>query len=61
MFSHGSAGGDEGIALQGHASPIDIPSIWVRDGGHMGDNPSIRTFHRSGTGMMGTEEASVDG
>lgn len=61
MFSHGCAGGDAGMAEQGHASPIDIPSTCVREGGHMGDSPSISTDHSVGMGIIGTEEARVDG
>jgi hypothetical protein len=59
MFSQG--GGDDGIAEQGHASPIDTPSIRVRVAGQIVDKPSIRTDQSVGSGIIGTEEAWVEG
>ena len=61
MLSQGCAGGDDGRAEQRHASPIEIPSIFVRDGGHIGDRPSMRTDQRVGTIIIGTDDARVDG
>lgn len=60
MFSHGCVG-CEGITEQGHASPRGIPSICVREAGQMGARLSMRTFQSVGRGMIGTEEACVDG
>ena len=45
----------------GHASPIGMPSIWVRVAGQMGVRLSISVFQRVGRGMMGTDEAWVVG
>lgn len=61
MDSQGCAGGEGGIALQGHASPIDTPSICVREGGQIGERPSMRTFQRVGIKIIGTDETWVEG
>lgn len=61
MVSQELAGGEEGKEEHRQASPMDIPSICVLDGGQMGDSPSIRTDQRVGMEIMGTDEASVDG
>lgn len=61
MFSQGCAGGDWGMEEQGHASPSDTPSIWVRVLGQMDASPLMSTVHRVGMVMMGTEDACVDG
>ena len=59
MFSQGLAGGAGGIAVQGQASPMDMPSTWVRVVGQMGDKPSIKTVHKVGKGTIGTDDACV--
>jgi hypothetical protein len=59
MVSHSAP--DLGIVDNGQASPRETPSSCVRDGGHMGARPSIRTCHRVGSGTIGTEEACVVG
>lgn len=46
---------------RGQASPRGVPSTAVREEGHMGARPSIRTDQRVGRTMMGTEEAWVVG
>ena len=61
MFSHDRAGGDVGIVEQFHASPNDIPSIFVRVAGQISERPSMRTDHRVGKGTTGTDAASVMG
>lgn len=61
MLSHVCAGGDFGRSEHSQASPIDTPSIWLRDAGQMEDSPSMRTVHRVVIGTIGTEEARVDG
>jgi hypothetical protein len=43
------------------ASPSEVESIWVRDGGQMGDKPSIKTCHKVGKETTGTEDACVVG
>lgn len=49
--------GSEERVDKGHASPSDVPSITVRDGGHTGAKPFIRRFQRVGKGTIGTEDA----
>ncbi len=63
MASHGAADEEEdaGMVDKGHASPSGVESICVREGGQMGDNPSINTCHRVGKGTIGTEDAWVVG
>ena len=61
MVSHGWPGGDEGIEEHGHASPIATPSICVREFGQILARPLIKTAHRVGIVIIGTEEAWVDG
>jgi hypothetical protein len=61
MFSHGCAGGLDGIEEHGHASPSDTPFICVRVAGHMLDNPSINTDHSVGKDTIGVEEILVVG
>jgi hypothetical protein len=56
MFSQGCVG-CEGITEQGHASPIEMPSICVRVAGQMGDRLSMRVSQSVGSGIIGTEEA----
>jgi len=61
-----SQGCDEGRsvdwrAFEGHASPREVPSIDVRDEGHIGARPSMSTDQRIGRGMMGMDEATVRG
>jgi hypothetical protein len=45
----------------GQASPREVLSRVVRDGGHIGLRPSMRTDQRVGRGTMGMEEARVVG
>lgn len=61
MFSQGSEGGEGGMDEQGQASPIDIPSTWVRDAGHTLDKPLMRSVQSVGTVMTGTDAAWVVG
>ena len=61
MVSQGWAGGEEGIDLQGQASPKGVPAIEVREDGQMGARPSMRTVHKVGSGTIGTEDARVAG
>lgn len=61
MLSHSLEGGDWGMAEHGQASPIDIPSNWVREDGQIDERPSISTVHKVDRGMMGTDEAMVEG
>ena len=61
MVSHGCAGGEAGIDLHGQASPRETPAMVVREEGQMGARPSMRTSHRVGSGMIGTDETNVDG
>lgn len=56
MFSQGCVGWD-GITEHGHASPMGIPSIWVRVAGQIGVKLSMSVFQRVGRGTIGTEEA----
>ncbi len=46
---------------QGHASPRETPSTCVRDAGQIPARPSMRTLHRVGIMITGTDEACVDG
>ena len=46
---------------QGQASPSGVPAREVREEGQMEPRPSMRTVQRVGRGMMGTEEARVEG
>lgn len=61
MDSHGCAGGDCGMSEQGQASPMERPSICVREGGQIEDRPSIRTVQSVVMGTIGTEDARVEG
>lgn len=61
MLSHGFAGGDWGISEQTQASPIEVPSSCVLESGQIDDSPSIKTDHNVVMGMIGTEEAKVEG
>lgn len=61
MVSHGLAGGDLGIEERGQASPRGMESTWVREGGHMGARPSIRTCQRVVRGTTGTDDIDVAG
>lgn len=61
MFSQGWAWGGEGIEEQGHASPNETPSICVLEAGQILARPSVRTLHRVGIVMVGTEEVWVVG
>jgi hypothetical protein len=56
MFSHGCEG-FEGIDAHGQASPIEMPSILVREGGQIGPSPSISVFQRVGRTTIGTDAA----
>ena len=60
-----SQGAGRGVVVsrraRGQASPRLVPSMAVREVGQIGPRPSIRTFHRVGSGTMGTEEAEVVG
>jgi len=47
--------------VEGQASPREVLSIVVREGGQIGARPSIRTDQRIGSGTMGIEEAKVRG
>ena len=60
MFSQGCVGW-EGMTEHRQASPIETPSICVRVDGQMGDRPSIKTDHSVEMGIIGTEEAWVEG
>jgi hypothetical protein len=40
---------------------MEMPSICVRVDGQMGDRLSMRVFQNVGMGMMGTEDACVEG
>ena len=57
MFSQGWAGGDWGIEEHGQASPIDTPSICVREAGQIVERPLMSTAQRVGIVMIGTEDA----
>jgi hypothetical protein len=57
MFSHGRLGGEGGIDEQGHASPRETPSICVRVEGQTPERPLMRTVHKVGTVITGTEAA----
>lgn len=46
---------------RGHASPIDTPSICVRDDGQIGARDSIKKFQNVGKRTIGTEDACVLG
>lgn len=46
---------------RGQASPSGVESIWVLDAGQTGASPSMRTVHRVGSGIIGTDDACVDG
>jgi hypothetical protein len=46
---------------QGQASPRGMSLIVVREGGQIDIKPSIRTFHRTGSGTIGIEVACVEG
>jgi hypothetical protein len=61
MFSHGRAGGLDGIEEHGHASPSDTPFICVRVAGHMLESPSISTDQSVGNDTTGAEEIVVVG
>jgi hypothetical protein len=52
---------EEGMVDRGQASPSGVESIWVRDGGQIGDSPSIKTCHSVGRETTGTEDAWVVG
>lgn len=45
----------------GQASPMDVPSIVVREGGQIGARPSIKTDQSVGSRTIGTEDACVEG
>ncbi len=61
MVSHCCVVGSDGRVDRGQASPRDVLSIVVREGGQMGARPSIRTDQRVGRRTIGTEEACVEG
>jgi hypothetical protein len=61
IVSQGWVVGRRGRRASGQASPREVPSRVVREGGQMGAKPSMRTDQRVGRGMMGTEEAWVVG
>jgi hypothetical protein len=61
MPSQGLAGGCCGKLEHLHASPIETPSICVRDGGQIAASPSISTDHNVGIDTIGTDDASVVG
>ena len=46
---------------RGHASPMEMPSIWVRLEGQIGPRPLVMTPQRVGRRTMGAEEAWVVG
>lgn len=52
---------EEDRRFRGHASPMDVEAMVVREGGQIGARPSIRTDQRMGRGTMGIEEARVLG
>lgn len=49
--------GVTGRVESGQASPREVSSSTVRDGGQMGARPSMRTDQRVGRGTIGIEEA----
>jgi hypothetical protein len=63
MVSQGAEPGVEfaGMVERGQASPREVESISVREGGHIGARPSISTCQRVGSGTIGTEDACVVG
>ena len=61
MVSQGCVVGRTGIVERGQASPREVSSRFVRDGGQIGARPSMRTDQRVGRGTIGTEEACVVG
>lgn len=61
MVSQGCVVGVTGRVESGQASPREVLSRVVREGGQMGARPSMRTDQRVGRGTMGTEDAWVVG
>jgi len=61
MVSQGWVVGRRERRARGQASPREVPSRLVREGGQIGARPSMRTDQRVGSGTMGTEEAWVVG
>jgi hypothetical protein len=61
IVSQAWAGGEAGMLRQDQASPSGVPAREVREEGQMEPRPSMRTVQRVGRGMMGTEEARVEG
>lgn len=61
MVSHAAVVGVTGRVESGQASPREVLSKVVRDGGQIGASPSISTDHSVGRGTMGIEEACVVG
>ena len=61
MVSHGWVVASEGRVESGQASPREVSSRFVRDGGQIGARPSMSTDQRVGRGTIGTEEACVVG
>ena len=61
IVSHGWEVGRTGRVESGHASPSEVLSRVVREGGQIGARPSMRTDQRIGRGTMGIEEARVRG
>jgi hypothetical protein len=61
MVSQGCVVGRTVIVERGQASPSEVPSRAVRDGGQIGARPSMSTDQRVGRGTIGTEEAWVVG
>ena len=61
MFSHGCAGGLEGIEEHGQASPRGMPFTCVRVAGQISDSPSIKTNQSVGRGTIGADAACVVG
>lgn len=61
IVSQGCVVGRTGRVERGQASPREVPSRAVREGGQIGARPSMRTDQRVGRITMGTEEAWVVG
>jgi hypothetical protein len=61
MVSQGWVVASEGRVESGQASPREVLSRVVREGGQIGLRPSMRTDQRVGSGTIGIEEARVVG
>mgnify|MGYP003662527789 CR=1 FL=1 len=57
IVSQGAVVGVTGRVESGQASPREVSSRIVRDGGQIGASPSMSTDQRVGRGTIGIEEA----